>query len=69
MEKAWVKIQSLGQNKNKFNYVYIWTSVGRSEKSKLMADNLSKTLKRYRELQAEIVELEVELNQSNKVQQ
>jgi len=34
-----------------------------------MADNLSKTLKRYRELQAEIVELEAELNQSNEVQQ
>lgn len=62
-------MQSLGQNKNKFNYVYLWTSVGRSEKSKLMADNLSKTLKRYRELQAEIVELEAELNQSNEVQQ
>ena len=41
-----------------------------------MADNLSKTLRRYRELQAEIVEFEaeivefeVELNQSNEVQQ
>jgi uncharacterized protein YlxW (UPF0749 family) len=69
MEKAWVKMQSLGQNKNKFNYVYLWTSVWRSEKSKLMADNLSKTLQRYRQLQAEIVELDAELNQSNEVQQ
>lgn len=64
VEKGWVKMQNLGQSKNKLRYFYLLTLVEVLEKSKLTAEFLSKKVTEYQALQTEMTELEAELSAS-----
>ena len=57
MEKGWIKVQNFSQSKNKFGYAYVLTPLGLTEKVKLTARFLSRKMREYELLKAEIAEL------------
>jgi len=57
MEKGWIKVQNFSQSKNKFGYAYVLTPLGLTEKVKLTARFLSRKMREYELLKAEIAVL------------
>ena len=53
-DKGLVKIGNFKKNKNKFNYIYILTPKGISEKTKLTINFMTRKMKEYEELKKEI---------------
>lgn len=62
MNKGWVKMQSFGQSKNKFGYIYLLTPRGIAEKTSLTSTFLRRKLDEYEALKAEIESLKSEIN-------
>jgi len=56
MEKGWIKIQNFSHSKNKFGYAYVLTPLGLAEKVKLTTRFLSRKMREYELLKAEIAE-------------
>ena len=52
--KGLVKIAHFKKNKNKFNYIYILTPKGITEKTKLTINFMARKMKEYEELKREI---------------
>ena len=52
--KGLIKIQSFKENPNKFNYIYILTPKGVSEKTKLTINFMRRKMKEYDELKNEL---------------
>ena len=65
VEKGLVKMQNFSQGKNKLRYVYLLTSTGVAEKSKLTAKFLRRKTAEYEVLQQEIDELKSEIGESS----
>ena len=61
MKKAWIKIQNFNHNKNKLRYAYLLTLTGVFEKSKLIAEFLSRKMAEQKKLQLEIETLNAEI--------
>ena len=57
MEKGWIKVQNFSQSKNKFRYAYVLTPLGLTEKVKLTTRFLSRKMREYELLKAEIAEI------------
>jgi EPS-associated MarR family transcriptional regulator len=59
-EKGWVKLTNFSHNPNKLSYVYLLTSKGIEEKSKLTFSFLKRKIIEYEILKKEINELKLE---------
>ena len=57
MEKGLIKVQNFSQSKNKFGYAYVLTPLGLTEKVKLTTRFLSRKMREYELLKAEIAEI------------
>ena len=55
--KGLVKIENFTKNPNKLNYIYVLTSKGISEKTKLTINFMKRKMEEYDELKKEIDEL------------
>ncbi|MDB9760443.1 MarR family EPS-associated transcriptional regulator [Pelagibacteraceae bacterium] len=55
-EKGLVKIDNFKNNPNKFNYIYILTPKGISEKTKITVDFMHRKMNEYDELKSELEE-------------
>ena len=53
-QKGFVKIKNFQKNTNKFNYIYILTPKGISEKTKLTINFMARQMKEYEELKKEL---------------
>ena len=53
-QKGFVKIKNFQRNINKFNYIYILTPKGISEKTKLTINFMARKMKEYEELKKEL---------------
>ena len=53
-EKGLVKIENFKKNPNKINYIYVLTTKGVSEKTKLTLNFMKRKMKEYDELKKEI---------------
>ena len=53
-EKGLIKIKNFKKNKNKFNYAYVLTPKGISEKTKLTINFMQKKMYEYEELKKEL---------------
>lgn len=53
-EKGLIKIKNFTKNKNKFNYAYVLTPKGISEKTKLTINFMQKKMYEYEELKKEL---------------
>ena len=60
IDKGWVKVQNFSQSKNKFGYVYVLTPLGIAEKVALTGRFLSRKMREYEQLRAEIERLQLE---------
>jgi EPS-associated MarR family transcriptional regulator len=60
IDKGWVKVQTFGQSKNKFGYIYVLTPQGLATKAALTGRFLQRKLAEYQALQAEIAALRAE---------
>ena len=56
-QKGWVKVGNFKHNPNKSSYLYLLTSKGISQKSKLAIDFLKRKKQEYQKLKSEIDEL------------
>jgi EPS-associated MarR family transcriptional regulator len=54
IDKGWVKVQNFSQSKNKFGYIYVLTPLGIAQKLNLTASFLSRKMREYEALKAEI---------------
>ena len=52
--KGWVKVQNFSQSKNKFGYIYVLTPLGIAQKLNLTGSFLSRKMREYEALKAEI---------------
>jgi EPS-associated MarR family transcriptional regulator len=52
--KGLIKIQNFKKNPNKFNYIYVLTPKGISEKSKLTLNFMKRKMREYDELKKEL---------------
>lgn len=52
--KGFVKIENFAKNPNKFNYIYVLTPKGISEKTKLTINFMKRKMKEYDELKKEL---------------
>ena len=59
-EKGWIKLTNFKQNPNKMGYVYLLTSKGIDEKTKLTISFLKRKVIEYEILKKEINELKLE---------
>jgi|TARA_Y100000310_G_scaffold98607_1_gene96409 EPS-associated MarR family transcriptional regulator len=53
-EKGLVKIENFKKNPNKINYIYVLTTKGISEKTKLTLNFMKRKMKEYDELKREV---------------
>tara|TARA_B100000959_G_C14464913_1_gene412596 strand:+ start:85 stop:384 length:300 start_codon:yes stop_codon:yes gene_type:complete len=53
-EKGLVKIENFKKNPNKINYIYVLTTKGVSEKTKLTLNFMKRKMKEYDELKREV---------------
>ena len=65
IDKGWVKVQNFSQSKNKFGYVYVLTPMGVAEKLALTGRFLSRKMREYERIRAEIEALRGELGQGS----
>jgi EPS-associated MarR family transcriptional regulator len=63
IDKGWVKVQSFGQSKNKFGYIYLLTPAGISQKAQMTAQFLQRKLLEHHQLTQEIQALTNELKE------
>ena len=56
--KGLVKIENFTKNPNKFNYIYVLTPKGFSEKTKLTINFMKQKIREYDELKSELKERE-----------
>lgn len=61
IDKGWVKVQNFSQSKNKFGYIYVLTPLGIAQKVALTGQFLSRKMREYEQLRAEIERLQVEV--------
>lgn len=61
IDKGWVKVQNFSQSKNKFGYIYVLTPLGIAQKVALTGKFLSRKMREYEQLRAEIEELRGEM--------
>ncbi len=52
--KGFVKIENFAKNPNKFNYIYVLTPKGISEKTKLTINFMKRKMREYDELKKEL---------------
>ena len=52
--KGFVKIENFAKNPNKFNYIYVLTPKGISEKTKLTINFMKRKMREYDELRKEL---------------
>jgi EPS-associated MarR family transcriptional regulator len=62
--KGWIKIGNFKQSKTKIRYVYLVTPQGISEKAHMTKEFLSRKIKEYEALRAEIDLLKTEISSS-----
>ena len=53
-DKGFVKIENFAKNPNKFNYIYVLTPKGISEKTKLTINFMKRKMREYDELKKEL---------------
>ena len=58
---GWVKLDNFGRSDNKLGYAYVLTPAGIAEKAKITVRFLGRKQREYLELQAEIQDLQVEV--------
>lgn len=68
IEKGLVKMQSFSNSKNKFKYVYLLTPNGIAEKMALTSRFLTRKMREYEDLKAEIEALQKEASLNNQSQ-
>ena len=61
IDKGWVKVENFSHSKNKMNYAYLLTPKGISEKARMTQGFLSRKIKEYEALRAEINLLKTEI--------
>jgi EPS-associated MarR family transcriptional regulator len=61
-DKGLIKIRNFEKNKNKFNYIYLLTPKGISEKTKLTINFMKRKMKEYDELKKELGRQDVDNN-------
>ena len=66
IDKGFVKIQNFQNSDNKIGYAYLLTPQGIYEKSKLTANFLSRKMKEYEALKAEIKALKADIDKGEK---
>ena len=67
-KKGLVKLKNFANNPKKSNYLYILTSKGISEKSKMTVNFMKKKMTEYDELKDDLKKAEKELNENQKKQ-
>ena len=60
---GWIKLDNFGRSDNKLGYAYVLTPAGIAEKAKITVRFLGRKQREYLELQAEIQDLQVEVEQ------
>ena len=63
---GWVKLDNFGRSDNKLGYAYVLTPAGIAEKAKITVRFLGRKQREYLELQAEIQDLQVEVEKSDR---
>jgi len=61
IDVGWVKLDNFGRSNNKLGYAYVLTPAGIAEKAKITVRFLGRKQREYLELQAEIKDLQVEV--------
>jgi EPS-associated MarR family transcriptional regulator len=62
VEKGWVKLENFQKNPNKLGYLYLLTPMGIRAKAQLTTSFLRRKLAEYEALQAEIHQLQAEVD-------
>ena len=65
VNKGWVKLERFQSNPNKVGYLYLLTPMGWAAKTQLTARFLTRKLREYRVLKADIEQLKCEIGRSN----
>jgi hypothetical protein len=65
IEKGFIKADNFKNSKNKIAYFYLLTPMGIEEKAKITYRFLKRKIEEYEKLEAEIQQLEEEVNSTN----